>query len=98
MPRKKQETGSSAFAFITNTPSDITSSVSMAVKLGALTTMLQSSAIQDAYMDCHVTRVNGQNAVRIAISFAIPGDLGSFLSALWALNLPVTSPDTLQKK
>lgn len=99
MPRKKQETGSNGLGLpLPLEKSATTWSVSMATKLGDLTTMLQSSTTQIANTAFHVTQENGKNVARLAIAFEIPGDLETFISGLWKLNLPVTSPGISQKK
>lgn len=99
MPRKKSEIGSNVLGLpLPLEKSATTWSVNMATKLGDLTTMLQSSTTQIANMACHVTTENGTPVARLAISFAIPGDLATFISALWKLNQPATSQDTSPKK
>jgi len=102
MPRSKGQTsqsGSSVLGSQLNLlESGSMASVSMATNLGALITMLQSLDIQNVNMACHVTQKEGKPVAQLAIQFAIPGDLGSFMSALWKSNLPSTSQVMSQKK
>lgn len=99
MPRKKQETGLSESGLpLDLTKSDTIWSVNMAAKTGDLITMLSSLDTPVVRLECHVTQRNGKNVARLVILSEIPGLVGTFMSALWALNLPNTSQDTSQKK
>lgn len=102
MPRSKgqtSQTGSSGLGNQLNLlESGTLASVSMGTSPSALITMLQSLATPSVNMACHVTQKDGKPVAQLAIQFEVPGDLASFMSALWKLNLPNTSQGTLPKK
>lgn len=73
-------------------------SVSMAMSVKDLITMLQSLGSQDVNTGFRVSQVDGKNVVQFVMSSELHGDVGTFLSALWKSTLRSTSQDTLQKK
>lgn len=102
MPRSKGQMSNSGSndlgAQLNLLESGTLASVSMATNLGGLITTLQSLAIQDVNMACRVIQKDGVPVASLAIQFAIPGDLASFMSALWKSPVPATLQDTSRRK
>lgn len=102
MPRSKGQTSQSSSSGLglqlDLLGSGILGSASMGMKVSDLTTMLQSSDIQNVYMACQLMEKDGKRVVQFVIRSETVGDWASFMSALSRSTLPSISQGTSPKK